>query len=59
MSLDDRIAAAFEVADTSLDPTDHAFLHALEAVRHALQNPPPAPGDTSGIEPWSRVSKAD
>jgi hypothetical protein len=62
MSLDERIAEAFARADVSLDPTDHAMLHALEAIKGAeiqaakfAANPPQ--GDTSDLPPWSEVSK--
>jgi hypothetical protein len=64
MSLDDRIAAAYEKAQVSTDPTDWRLYHALVAVRAAeiqearrAANPPA--GDTGDLPPWSDVSKAD
>jgi hypothetical protein len=62
MSLDDRIAKAREVAEVSLDPTDHALLHALEAVKRAeeddlLREALTEPDPGVPFPKWSEVSE--
>jgi hypothetical protein len=57
VSLEEKVAAAYEKAQTSLDPHDWRVYHALNGALHAERHPPPAPADTSGIPPWSEVSE--
>lgn len=53
--LDEAIARAHEIADTSLDWRDWRVLRALEAAKHAKEHPAPVfdPTMLDGIEPPS------
>jgi hypothetical protein len=57
VSLEDAANLARERADVSIDPYDHVRANALEGALHAERHPPPAPGDTSDLPPWSQVSR--
>jgi hypothetical protein len=59
VSLSDKIAAARAKAEATLDPLDWAKLRALEGAETAERYTPPAPGDTTGIAPWTEVSRPE
>jgi hypothetical protein len=59
MSLEDRAREARQIADTSTDWRDHRVALALEAALHAERQKPYQTADTTGIEPWSKVSTAN
>jgi hypothetical protein len=45
MTLEEAAKRAREIADTSIDPFDHARANAPEGALHAERHPPPPPGD--------------
>ena len=57
MSLEEKVAAAYERAQTSLDPFDWRVYHALNGALHAEQHPPPPPVIPDDLPPWSQVSR--
>lgn len=57
MSLEDRAREAREHADRCINPHCHRIALALEGALHAERHPPPPPGDSSDLPPWSEVSR--
>jgi hypothetical protein len=51
MSLEEILAEAFEIAQTSTDPADHQYYLALQAVMDARLAEPQTPADITGVPP--------
>jgi hypothetical protein len=49
MSLEEAVREAYEIAQTSTDPHDWQFYHALQAVLDARLAEPQTPADTTDI----------